>query len=118
MLRAVSEDAPSYDLMAHNHHILLAVVGLALASPLGLTSQAHAQASSKDGAAKHPVVVYTEGQRSNAVKEQVLGTLPSTADVKTSEEFRKALAKQGQKIPFGLVITLPEKRKPIVKRIG
>src|SRR5688572_13112876 len=72
--------------------IVLAVLGLAVASPLGLPGEALAQPAAKD-AAKHPVVVYTEGQRANATKEDVLGVLPSTADVKTSDEFRKALAK-------------------------
>jgi hypothetical protein len=97
--------------------IVLAVLGLAVASPLGLPGEALAQPAAKD-AAKHPVVVYTEGQRANATKEDVLGVLPSTADVKTSDEFRKALAKQGQKVPFGLVISLPDKRKPVLRRVG
>ena len=105
-------------MMKSHLKIALAVLALAAAAPVMTTREAFAQPASKDSAAKHKVVVYTEGQRSNAVKDDILGTLPTTADVQTSEDFRKALAKQGQKIPFGLVITLPNKRGPVVTRIG
>ncbi len=98
--------------------IALAVVALAAAVPATMPREAFAQPASKDSAAKHKVVVYTEGQRSNAVKDEILATLPTTADVQTSEDFRKALAKQGQKIPFGLIITLDSKRGPVITRIG
>ncbi|MBL9028602.1 MAG: hypothetical protein JNL21_40800 [Myxococcales bacterium] len=98
--------------------IVIALAAVVAATPCFIAREALAQPAAKDSAAKHKVVVYTEGQRASETKDVVLGTLPSTADVQTSEDFRKALAKQGQKVPFGLVITLPNKRQPVLKRIG
>lgn len=76
-------------------------------------SQAHAET-----AAKHRMVIYTEGGRSADVRKHFEAALPDNVDVVDSEDFRKALLKQGQKQPLGLTVSLPSKRQAILKRVG
>jgi len=64
------------------------------------------------------VVVYTEGARSAAVSDELKGGLPPSGDIVDNAEFKKALTKQGQKLPLGLTITLQSKRGAIIAKIG
>lgn len=80
-----------------------------------LASDAAAQAPPTS---RHKVTVYSEGSRASESTDLLKSALPETADVASSDDFKKALAKQGQKLPLGLTITLDSKRKPMVTKIG
>lgn len=68
--------------------------------------------------AKHRVVFYTEGGRGAEVTKLFDDVLPDTLEVVSTDEFKKALGKEGQKTPFGITITLESKRQQMLGRIG
>lgn len=93
-------------------------IALAAASPVVLTAgRADAQAKA-DATDKHRIVIYTEGGRGKEVRDHIASALPEGVEEVDAAEFKRALAKRGQRTPFGLVMTLESKRRAMLGRIG
>jgi hypothetical protein len=68
--------------------------------------------------AKHPLVIYTEGQKSSDATDLVTSTLPETAALDANDAFKKAAQKRGQKFPLGITLTLESKRQAMLSKLG
>lgn len=89
----------------------------------GLAAQARAAApaatsSPSSPATRHRVALHVEGAGAGDLADTLGGLLPETVDVVPGKELGLALAKQGQRLPFGLVISLDRQRKPVLTRVG
>jgi hypothetical protein len=97
------------------------LVGVGLASEARAAGQVTAPPTSSAGAsspsARHRVAVHVEGAGAGDLADTLGGLMPETVDLVPSKELALALAKQGQRLPFGLVISLDRQRKPVVARV-
>lgn len=108
--------------MLHPHRVPASLLLIAALVSVGavLAPAAQAQPSgSQTPAKKHRVVIYTEGGRGAEVTKLYKDALPTEGVEYVSEgDFKAALAKQTQRTPLGVTITMDSKRQQMLSRIG
>lgn len=95
----------------------LCLPGSGLAAPARAATPAAGSSASSE-ASRHRVALHVEGAGAGDLPDTLGGLLPDTVDVVPVKELGLALAKQGQRLPFGLVISLDRQRKPVLTRVG
>jgi hypothetical protein len=98
--------------------VLRLAVAIGCAASALAASPDVARAQAAEPAAKHRFVLYTEGGRGADVRKLFNDALPDNVDEVTADDFKKALSKRGQTLPFGLTLTLESKRQNMLGRIG
>ncbi|MBK8939847.1 MAG: hypothetical protein IPM79_20050 [Polyangiaceae bacterium] len=98
--------------------VLRLAVAIGCAASALAASPDLARAQAAEPAAKHRFVLYTEGGRGADVRKLFNDALPDNVDEVTADDFKKALSKRGQTLPFGLTLTLESKRQNMLGRIG
>lgn len=95
----------------------------ALLAALGASSAARAAGAAADSTAatpatRHRVALHVEGAGAGDLADTLGGLMPESVDLVPGKELGLALAKRGQRLPFGLVISLDRQRKPVLARVG
>jgi hypothetical protein len=95
--------------------VLLAGLGW---SPAAGAATATATTSAAAPATRHRVALHVEGAGAGDLADTLGALMPESVDLVPGKELGLALAKQGQRLPFGLVISLDRQRKPVLARVG